>query len=159
MTTARRRRMWTDRFIDEVGVPGEFDEELLINPGDEAEKGMTLVRMIIDLTLRPVPPVSGSLNTVEVSMGIGLVSSEVNAGSIRVDLEGETPMSGWLWRTRFTIGETLNETGDRRINVDIRSQRKLMYGEPRLFIGYVLQQGAGFFVETVGLIRSLYLMP
>ena len=131
MTTPRRRRQWSDRFIDEVGIPPEYDEELLINPADEADKGMTLVRMIIDLTCNPVPFVNGSLNTIEVAMGVGICSAEVTAGSILVALEGETPMSGWLWRRRFTIQEVNGYGGNVRIQADIRSQRKLMYGEPR----------------------------
>jgi len=157
MTTSRRRRMWTDRFIDESALPGNFDEELLINPADEAEKGMTLVRMIIDLWLRPAAVVAGSAETVEVDLGIGLVSSEVVAGSIRVDLEGEVPMSGWLWRRRVIVAERPETI--LHLEADIRAQRKLMYGEPRLFIGYVTDAGDGFSTNVTGLVRSLYLMP
>ena len=92
----------------------------------------------------------------DVSLGVGMCSEEVTAGSILVNLEGEKPMSGWLWRRRVVVTENTRDTF--RAMADIRSQRKLMYGEPRLFIGYNLNQGAAFTVGVTGLIRSLYLM-
>jgi len=105
MTSARRRRQWSDRFIDFNGVFTEVDEQLLINPGDtEIGKGSTLVRMIIDLSASSFPPLnSTSVETMEVNLGVGMVSSEVVEGSINVGLEGEIPLSGWLWRRRFMI--------------------------------------------------------
>ncbi len=159
MTTPRRRRLWSDVFIDESTESGGFDEDLLINPADDADKGMTLVRMIIDLTLTPGVFVSGSVDAMIVSLGVGLTSDEVVAGSILVSLEGEVPMSGWLWRWREILLESPSTPGVLRIYDDIRSQRKLMYGEPRLFLGTLTSHGTPFTVLTQGLVRSLYLLP
>ncbi len=158
MSTPRRRRQWTDRFIDEVTMSGTGDEELLINPADadNIEKGSTLVRMIIDLTVHPEAIVNDSINSVIYDAGIGLVSPEMPALSVLVALEGENPMSGWLFRRRITI--FANNVIPMRIEADIRAQRKLMYGEPRLFLGVNVGTGATFNVTTTGLIRSLYLM-
>ncbi len=158
MTTPRRRRMWSDRFIDEITLTGAIDEELLFNPGDlDIGKGSTLVRMIGDLSLAPNADVSGSTNSMILSLGIGLVSPEVVEGSIQVGLEGELPMSGWLWRRRLVIQES--NPVQKIIEFDIRAQRRLMYGEPRLFISNDVNVGTTFSVRTNGLIRVLYLLP
>ncbi len=160
MTTPRRRRLWDDQFITEAGGPADEDEHVLIDTQDEENKGKTLVRMIIDLSVAAVPFVAGSNETMAVGMGIGLVSAETPVGTINPLVLSSVPQSGWLWRTRFTIGERGTSDGQfREIHADIRSQRKLMYGEPRLFIAYSLDQGDGFIVGTTGIIRSLFLLP
>jgi len=158
MTTARRRRLWSDRLIDEDTVVAGVDEELLINPGDidEIGKGSTLVRMIISLSIQPLAIVPVSVSTVIMSYGVGLTSPEVTEGTINVGLEGEVPSSGWLWRDRVVVRESAPIP--LRLNFDIRSQRKLMYGEPRLFLANDADVGVSFIVRTKGIIRCLYLM-
>ncbi len=159
MSTPRRRRQWTDRLIDESTANAAFDEEFLINPGDTDDigKGSTLVRMIGDMTVHPITIVNNSVDSMVFAMGIGLVSAEVVAGSINVALEGEIPMSGWLWRRRITVFQANMDS--LRVEFDIRAQRKLMYGEPRLFLANNVGTGPTFEVVTTGLIRSLYLLP
>ncbi len=157
MTTPRRRREWEDNFIDEAGTTAETDEALLIDV-TESNKGKTLVRMIIDLAVLPTSIIFNSTDVMELNLGIGLVSSEVVTGSINVGISGELPQSGWLWRRRLLVMEAGN-AGLIKIDADIRSQRKLLYGEPRLFLSYALEAGTSFNVSVTGLIRCLYLMP
>jgi len=158
MTTARRRRTWTDQFIDENTTSGALDEDQLISEAQlvEISKGATLVRMIGNLTVIPTATVNDSTDVMIYSMGIGLVSTDVISGSIDVSSEADTPMSGWLWRVRELVFEA--NTDVLRINFDIRAQRKLMYGEPRIFMANDLFAGTSFTVSVSGIIRSLYLL-
>jgi len=159
MTTPRRRRTWTDQFIDEVTAAASIDEDLLISEADllDIGKGSTLVRMIGNLTVHPSTISNDSLDSMVYSMGIGLVSPDVVAGSIDVSSESDTPMSGWLWRVRETVFEA--NVDALRINFDIRAQRKLMYGEPRIFMANNVGTGPTFSVTVTGIVRSLYLLP
>jgi len=142
--------------VDETGGPGDTDEEdLTIEVG--TQKGDTMVRMIIDLWLYPVPMVAGSVEVMEVDLGIGLVSVDLMPGSLNVGIEGAVPQSGWLWRDRVFVPEISQAAGRVRLTADIRAQRKLMYGEPRLFVTYALSQGDGFNVTVQGIIRTLFL--
>jgi len=156
MTTPRRSREWQDTFIDESGAVADTDEALLVDT-TETNKGKTLVRMIIDLTALPDAIVFANTSVMEVDLGIGMVSTEVVLGSINVGLVGEVPQSGWLWRRRVFVGRDGSYL--LRIEADIRAQRKLLYGEPRLFVAYSLQAGTAFTVDVTGLIRCLYLLP
>jgi len=161
MTTPRRRRDWHDSFIDEAGTAGGNDETVLLDAApDGANKGRTLVRMIIDLHIQASAPVATGTDLMQVNLGIGMVSEDVLEGSISVGTEGDTPISGWLWRRRVIVAENLSANlALLSVEGDIRSQRKLMYGEPRLFIQYTAQTGTAFAVSTTGLIRALYLLP
>jgi len=157
-----RRRMWTDSFIDETGTVSQTDEQLLIATPDldDIGKGATLVRMVIGLSVHNSNAETADLGSLtEVVMGIGLVSPEVLVGSINVGLQDEDPMSGWLWRTRRVVTARTDQHNVLYIEADIRAQRKLMYGEPRLFITYTSQLGTAFGLTVIGLIRSLYLLP
>jgi len=158
MTTPRRRREWFDTFVTETTGPAQSDEKILVDVGEE-NKGKTLVRLIIDLSIQANVAVPSSTERIQMGLGIGVVSADLPAGSVNVLVESDIPMSGWLWRTRFTITELTNFSGIMRIHADLRAQRKLMYGEPRLFIGGSLDQGDGFNAQTLGIIRALYLLP
>ena len=158
MTTPRRRREWQDIFVDESTTSGGLDQEGLINESFR-NKGMTLVRMIIGLDIVAVSPVSGDPDNMIFSMGIGMISSEISETSteINVGIQGDDPASGWLFRRRFLVYKDLRV--HTRMDLDIRSQRKLMYGVPRLFLSNNAGSGTAFVVQTTGLIRCLYLLP
>ncbi len=160
MTTQRRRRQWIDNFVDEAGTTGQTDELNLSGDGDpvKAEKGSTLVRMIVDLVCIPSVFVGNSVDTMEINLGVGIVSDDLALGSLNVGIQDEIPISGWMWRRRSQIFEGPSAPMW-RVEMDIRSQRKLMYGEPRLFISYATGQGTPFSVDVSGIVRCLYLLP
>jgi len=160
MTTPRRRREWQDFFIDEVTTVGLIDQEQLVRQTAAQDvKGMTLVRMIIGLDVIADGIVNNDTDIMAISLGIGFLAFEISELNIEVNVgvQDDVPSSGWLWRKRMLLGETWDSKI--RIDEDIRSQRKLMYGQPRLFISAALNSGIGFGVETTGLIRCLYLLP
>ena len=159
MTTPRRRREWQDFFIDEVINVGEIDQEQLVRQEGLDAKGMTLVRMIIGLNVISDGIVNDSVDIVEINLGVGLVSFDILETSLEINVgnQNDVPMSGWLWRKRVLVGEIWQSQN--RIDEDLRSQRKLMYGQPRIFVSSSLNSGTAFAVEVTGLIRCLYLLP
>ena len=159
MTSQRRKREWQDFFIDEVTADGEIDQEQLTNQGLLEVKGYTLVRMIIRLDVIADAIVEASTDSMVMSLGIGTVFGDLaeTSASLNVGAEKDVPVSGWLWRTRLIMGEQWQSMV--RINEDIRAQRKIMYGQPRILISSSLNSGVAFTVETVGLVRCLYLLP
>jgi len=158
-----RRRIWGDTSVGEVTATATQDTQTLSDelPGEESEhKGYTLVRMVIDLSISPAPPVTGSILLQEMFFGIGMISIEaLNAGIFPdTQVAGDNPVTGWLWRGHVTITERPDK-GHAEIRADIRTQRKLMYGLPVLIMDSVATSGAGFSMLTSGIIRCLYLAP
>ncbi len=159
MTTARRRRVWQDFRVAETTPDGAVDALDLVKESTAGEvKGMTLVRMVISLTVMGDALSSTSTILMNIALGVGLVSFEAGISLIDPANQDETPSSGWMWRYLGTISDNLNQPL-LRLDYDIRAQRKLMYAEPRLFIANNVNSGAGFVIETFGIIRCLYLLP
>ena len=156
---ARRRRQWQDHLIDESTASATQDSSVLLDGDTDDTKGMTLVRTIIRLDVMAATLAGDSTDQMAVSLGIGMMSSEA-IGSQEFpdpDTAGDIPLSGWLWRSRGIVLELPQQTLW-RIDLDIRSQRKVMYGSPVLVIDNNLKAGTAFTVATVGIIRTLYLL-
>jgi len=157
--TTRRRRKWEDFLISEVTADGTQDTHILtIDSGTNANKGRTLVRLIVGIDVIPDGAVENSVDNMNVALGIGMVSTEAfNAGAFPdPNTSLDSPLTGWMWRWNGTVYENPESTRV-RIDFDIRSQRKLMYGFPVLIINADANSGTPFNVETRGLIRCLYL--
>ena len=159
MVTARRRREWVTLHINEVTADGELDTRVLLPeiptvPG--GHKGETLVRLIIGLDIMGDAIVNDSIDIMDMTMGVGIVGVESGVSAIDPAEVDEVPASGWMWFARYQVGETWDSA--KRIDLDIRAQRKLLYGEPRLILAANLNSGTAFAVETVGTIRALYLL-
>jgi len=155
-----RRREWEDFLINEVGGTGTQDSAILSAGTIGTSKGKTLVRMIIGLHVASDGFSISALAGMNVSMGIGMISEEAFVGGAFPDPNSQTehPLTGWMWRWRGQVYENILAGGNHRIDVDIRSQRKIGYGTPALIINYDLNGGADFSVSVLGLIRCLYLL-
>ena len=160
MATQRRRRQWQDNLINE-DTPSVGQDNAVLLAGDiDDTKGMTLVRTILRLDVLATSPAIDNVDVQTVTMGIGMISAEALAISVFPDPNNATdiPLSGWLWRWCGCIIENSNGGGIVRIDVDLRTQRKVMYGSPVLIINNDPQTGTAFNVRTIGLIRCLYLL-
>jgi len=159
MTTPRRRRAWQDNILDTQLSSGTQTSFSLVDAAVPDTKGTTMVRCILGLDVRATVPVLNNLDSQTVSMGIGLASGDAAAAGVFADpnTEADQPVGGWLWRWQgLVFKDSLRRT---RIDVDVRSQRKLMYGDLRLIISSDPDQGTAFAVQVIGLVRSLYLLP
>jgi len=157
----RRRREWQDIYISETTASGTEDNQTLVTGTGVSTKGLTLVRMIIDLMVGPAVPVSGSTDRMLWSAAIGIFSDEAISTVTfpSPSAQEDVPVTGWLWKTQKMIPEGAGEQTELiQINVDLRSQRKLMYGRPVLLIGSNPELGVVFDTKVLGLIRCLYLL-
>ena len=160
MTTRnRRRRQWQDRTIDETTSEGTQDSSVLLTGDIDDTKGMTLIRMIIGLNVQAaVLNTTGSAAQL-MSYGIGMFAQETigNLGFPEPSVDADIPQTGWLWRTKIIVRQRVDAPAV-RMDLDLRSQRKVMYGAPALVIDNDADQGAAFDVRTIGMIRCLYLL-
>ena len=155
----RRRRQWQDFLIDRSVVNAAQGAEVLLSGDVDDTKGMTLVRMIIRLDVTANVLAGDSTDQQIVDMGIGMISAEGILATAYPDPDtaGDIPLTGWLWRTRGVVLE-LPQQAIWRIDLDMRAQRKVMYGSPVLIIDNNPGAGLTFTIQIIGLIRMLYLL-
>ena len=155
-----RRRKWVDRMITETTADGTQDvEDLLAFVDEEDTKGITIVRHIIDLSITAAPVLGDDTDIQVYAVGIGIFSREaVTAGNFPdPDAQTQVPMTGWLWRTRLLVANNA-AVGPIRLQLDLRAQRKMMYGTSYIVMTNKDSQGVAFSVDTVGIVRTLLLL-
>ena len=161
----RRRRQWVDTIVDEDIPSGGLNPKQLIPAAFQDEiKGLTIVRMVFGLDIIPLVPQAGSasVDLQLAGLGVGIVSDEAVAAGALPDplLEASEPVTGWLWRSLFIVNEAVAGTAFlRRVELDLRSQRKMMYGTPQLLIGNTAVTGVAFTLSVRGIVRMLVLQP
>ena len=163
-----RRRQWFDNLISlPVATTADVTLQLLQHGfADQDRKGMTLARIIADLSINALAP-GTVLSTQVLDMGIGIASEEaisVADGVPPIDDENEQAPSGYLWRHRALVRLTTIGTGESewpyyRVAFDVGAKRKLMYGVPYLVVYNSLVGGTGHTMVLTGLIRMLYYLP
>ncbi len=158
-----RRREWQDFSFDLDIASGASPVIDLSRFTDNEGKGATLVRIIVDLNIIPIL-FGQNAGVQQVSYGIGLTGQDaVSAAGASVADPGnptDFPPSGWLVRSKVPV----NDDGTPGyptpiVKLDLRAQRKLMYGTPFIRFDNTAQQGVAFSVTVVGFIRCLYLLP
>ena len=152
----RRQAEWFDTFINETTASGQQDVQDLSSPiAQDEKKGMTIVRIIIDLTTLLVTAGTGGL----LSYGIALVSNEAAAAIAYPDADDEDDMGrGWLWRARRVVSASnLNDVSmNSRLVYDIRAKRRFSSEDDGLY--FIMDAGTlSSDVNTDGLIRVLAL--
>ncbi len=156
-----RRRIWDDAIISENTATDTQDSTDLLPSFQEGEtKGFTLVRTIIGINIAPAALVDASVDRQKVSIGIGVFSREMIdiVDFPEPGVSNNIPLTGWIWRSQYIVSENA-AVQTLRIDIDLRAQRKVMYGVPFLIIDSTVQSGSSFAVLTTGIIRSLYLLP
>ena len=121
---------------------------------------MTLIRTIIGIDVAYAVHDSGE-GSQEVSLGIGVTSQEAFAAGSLPDPEIDTdfPARGWVWRARYRVfGFAADQPAVylRRVEVDLRSQRKLENGECYLIGHNGPVDGVATTVQVSGMVRQLW---
>ena len=166
VTALRRARRWTDVLLNLSTGSGTGDTQDLGTEFTSNElAGMTVVRTIMCYMMRPNNPGGVSGNQI-MDIGIGLFEAEAFAADVLPDVQtsGDYPRGGWLYRCRHNVQGTTDANGTMsyaEVNKDIRAQRRV--GGPDAILGLVIfnsvGEGTAFTVQTVGLVRTLWLMP
>ena len=158
-----RRRQWIDTVMEHTIAPvTELTVVLTTGIPDNELKGMTLVRILLQLTALPAN-IGDDDGVMRLSMGIGIAGQEAIQTSGQAiaspQTEDEFPSSGWLYRNSVVvIGDPTPGFPVPIIDKDIRAQRKLLYGAPYIRFHNSTLQITAFSTEVVGVIRCLYLL-
>ena len=97
------------------------------------------------------------------SLGIGMVATQAEAAGIgslpRADVGTDKPLTGWMWRSVGVVLDDASASNNQlwRIDEDMRSQRKVMYGAPVLLLANQPGSGDTAIISFIGIIRCLYL--
>ncbi len=76
-------------------------------------------------------------------------------------MEADFPATPWVWRARYRIyGFSADQPTvfNRRIDLDLRSQRKMANGELMLVVTNNAQEGATSTLLFTGMVRCLFLV-
>ncbi len=155
--------VWIDTDPNMTLASGAGSEKsLMTNIGDAQSRieQMTLLRTIIGIDISYLVHDSGEGSQV-VSVGVGVTSHEAFAASILADPEVMTdfPSRGWVWRARYRVyGFAADQPTifTRRVDLDIRSRRKLDNGEAFINAFNTANEGVTGSVQITGLIRQLW---
>ena len=160
-------RLWIDTLLVETVALGVLEVNSLMGGITAAQSRfdqMTLLRTIIGLDLARSVHDSGEGSEI-CDIGIGIASQDAfSAGGTALpnpDTEADFPTRGWVWRARYRIfGFAADQPTifTRRIDLDIRSQRKLENGVSFLVVDLQAAEGATSTMSMIGLIRQLWLV-
>ena len=157
----RRRTTWQDTRINmSVAAAGQESQDLLAGRTRFEKEGLTLVRTLIDLVVRP-QTLGAVVGHVMCGMAIAVIEEDANAASAYPDIlaDVDTPSRGWVWKNLTQVNDhTTGATVERLTNVklDLRSRRRIG-DEDLMFIGENIDLlGTNFTVDIDGLIRMLF---
>jgi len=158
----RRRGFWVDTLISEnVGSGLAAHEDLLSTPSQFDKFGLTVVRTILTLTVRPTT-LFAAAGVQAVDLGIQLVEQDAFAAFALPDLNfaDDQPGRGWLYRDRVILTDHISTGAVRteyRIFKDLKGKRKIDDME----LIYTMQNspvsGTSFSANVEGLIRLFVL--
>ena len=160
-------RVWMDSGIDLTPAVAATAIVVTLNQLAELESRftqMTLLRTIVGLDVARLTHDSGEGSEL-VSLGIGIVSSEafVAGGTSLPQPQNNTefPVRGWIWRARYRVyGFAADQPAvfNRRVDLDLRSMRKLENGVPYFTAQVQAVEGSNSVAQVSGLIRQLWLV-
>ena len=155
---------WDDQLLSSFTLTSGVTATSILteNVADPEKRGCTIQRVIVGLDFSPnLPNAVNGASTI--SMGIGLTSDDAFAAAALPDpeVDADFPVSGWLYRNRVLITDTVTGGNWRSIRVDqdLRVARKM--DRSTVFMSFRAEQmsGAAFNVHVSGLIRVLYKLP
>jgi len=160
-------RLWIDtnfNFVVSTGTPVMLTLNAFISTDVARVAQMTLQRTIVGLDLARTVHDSGE-GSERIAVGIGItpqVAFAAGVASVADPLtDADFPTRGWVWRSTYRIwGFAADQPAifTRRVDLDLRSQRKLENGESFIAGSLANIEGANSTVSVVGLVRQLWLV-
>ncbi len=158
-------RVWIDTNLNNdvaVAATGFLSLMTDVSAPETRLTQMTLLRTIIGLDLARTTHDSGE-GSERLAIGVGIASQEAFAAGSLSDPEDSSdfPTRGWVWRASYRIfGFAADQPAifTRRIDLDLRSQRKLENGESFCTFQNTALEGTSGVVRVLGLIRQLWLV-
>ena len=159
-----RKTQWVDSLFDfTIANAGQDVRSLLSTLIGNDTQGMTLVRTIIELSLGPINW-TGAFGTQALDMGIGMSAQEAFLAGTLPDPSTSTefPQNGWVIRTRkgcLNPGSVSAGYELQKIQMDLRSQRRIDDGELYMIMDNFPGLGTAFSIQVTGIVRCLFKLP
>ncbi len=123
---------------------------------------MTLLRTIVGLDLAYTVHDSGE-GSQQVALGFGVESQEAFSTGVHPDPEtrGDFPTRGWVYRGMWRVFGFAAGQADvhvRRVDLDLRSRRKLDNGVSFIIGSNFNLEGATGSVKVLGIVRQLWMV-
>ena len=160
-------RLWIDSIFNDTVTTGVDVIRTLMEGVSETQTRfdqMTLLRTIIGIDCARTVHDSGE-GSEALTIGIAIASQDAFAtgsGALpQPNVSASFPAKPWVWRMRYRIfGFAADQPAifTRRIDMDIRSQRKLENGELYVHSNLSAVEGANSGVNLTGAIRTLWLV-
>jgi len=159
-------RFWIDTVVNNdvtVATPDSVSLMTGIAAINTRVAQMTLLRTIIGLDMGRTVHDSGE-GSERLSVGIGIASQEAfaTAGALSdPEVATDFPTRGWIWRMQYRIFGFATDQPTiftRRIDLDLRSMRKLENGEAFMAFSLLNLEGTTDSVRLLGMIRQLWLV-
>ena len=146
---------WEDTKIDKTVTGGNStDDTLVLGIPEDEIKGMTLTRLLMDLTIVAVTAGTGSIY----AGGIFMAEGDAFAAAALPDPQEVGDDAGWVWRVAG-IPVFNNDPNDRaqalRYVLDLRAQRKFI-GEDYVLVIRNHNEGGASALNMNGFIRCLF---
>ena len=152
----RRGLFWNDTLIDKTLAVGNTTQDSLdLGIPEDEKKGMTLTRLLIDITVVPISIGTGTLY----HAGIYLCEDDAFGAGAIADAGQVGDDAGWIWRV-LGVPVYLSVANDYvqrlRWQADIRAQRKYP-GEDYTIILTQENDSSGLTnINTDGFVRALF---
>jgi len=159
------RTLWVDQVINtDVASGGQFALDLMADftTVETRVTQLTLLRTIVGLDLAYAVHDSGE-GSMGIGLGFGIESQEAFAAGVHPEplTRGDFPTRGWVYRGAWRVfgfaadQPTINV---RRVDLDLRSRRKLENGVSFLVGDSSAIEGATATVKVFGIVRQLWML-
>ena len=160
--------LWVDSLPNLTIASGARDHVDLLSQGFSFRPGrserMTLTRTIIGIDVAMLVHDSGE-GSQQVFLGLGICSDQAfSAGDAGVPdpfVMADFPARGWIWRAAYRVyGFAADQPAvfNARVDMDMRSQRKLENGTIFLTCTNTPFEGVATVITVSGMIRQLWLV-
>ncbi len=160
------RTLWIDFVLSvtDIVTGGQFAVDLTTDFTSEQTRlsQLTLLRTVVGLDLAYTVHDSGE-GSQTVGLGLGIESQEAFAAGTHPDplIRGDFPTRGWIYRGVWRVFGFAAGSADvsvRRVELDLRSRRKLENGLSFLVVDNTANEGATGTVRLTGLVRQLWML-
>ena len=150
----RRATEWFDTLVGPTTFGASTQSRFLLDDNvlSDEKKGMTIARMILDLTFQAATVnVTGILD-----FGICFIEGDAEAALIFPDPNIDDEQPGWWYRNRIVLQSvTAEAAGAVHLFKDLKTRRK--YDGEDIRVGMIFNVGSATGVEIAGLMRLLAL--
>ena len=159
------RMLWVDTLVNQsTANNGQNAQDLTVNFTSEQTRlaQMTLMRTILRLDIAYTVHDAGE-GSQRVTIGLGIESQEAFAAGVHPDPAaiGDFPTRGWVYRAQWRVfGFAADQPAVdvARVDVDLRSRRKLENGLSFIIEQNQPQEGVASSIQVTGIVRQLWLV-